>query len=1190
MMGQRTIETVLRVQNESEYKAALKNCSSELKVMKSELDKVTSDFRTNANSIEALTKKGEVLSKMYDAQQKKVELLRGAMSKAQETRDAEEQTVNDLRAQYEQAQKTLTAYANEFGKSSEQYQTQKIAVDNLRDSVIKHQAKLDASTKSYNYYASQLNKAEVELNNLSDQQEENSRLMDESKKSADGCATSIDKYGDAVRDAAEGTGKTTSAVEAMASAMVASGIKQKVDEVAAALKECSQAAQEYEHSIAQVSTIADESVISTQDMRQGVMQLSEDLRQDVNDVSDAVYNALSAGVQTADVLNFIAQSAQLTRAGFTDMSTSVDVLTTIMNAYRLEADKTENVASTLVKTQDLGKITVDQLGKVIGRVIPSAAAYGVNLDNIAAAYARMTSSGINAENTTTYLSTMLDELADSGSTVAGILREKTGKSFSELMGEGRSLGDVLNVLGSSVEYDKAQFTNLWSSATAGRAAVSLFNDGADAFNRTLNEMANSSGTVAKNYEKMTDTSEYSSQRLSVACSNLKIAIGSQLNPALDQLRESGAGALEIATDFIVEHPAVVSAISGVVTALGLLAGGLSALMIAKSAAAAMTALNISLAANPFVLVATAVVGLVAALATYAAQIETTQDKVDALTESARTLSDTVADGNTGYEDSMVAVEAASSTVDRYIDRLEELEEQGLETDAQQAEYSMILDKINSVMPGINAELDAQSDLVKGGTKALREQADAWANNAKLEAAYTRYKDDIAAVTDAEYELAVNTAKLNLVKDEEAAILKQLEDLQDRTNDLTRQQQELYDDTSLSVEEYNERYFELNQQLLLANDSYFDLSNQLAENQKQQEILGKAVAEGEEALAANSAEVEASTQAYESLKAKYGETADAVSDGSEQMSDATTDAMQKMQKEYDDLYASARDSLDRQIGLFDDLSGKCEMSMDQMIENLRSQQRAFDNYATNIQLAMERGIDMGLIRKLSDGSAESMQILEVLVNGSEEQITELNDVLSGVSVSKDDASAAMAQVAQNYEDALREASASVVDAAYEAGANVGQGYIGGFNSKRAGYKQAARLFADAGILAYKERNLIQSPSKRWAQLAQWDVAAPLKVYKEAVPKMQSQAKELADAGYLGAIRSKQAAIPSLVSAASAIPSGLDNSRLYQLLQQILAGIQAGKKLVIYPDVLVGETVDRYDAALGQNKLLADRGAK
>ena len=72
-MGQRTIDTILRVQNESGYKAALKNCSSELKVMKSELDKVTSDFRNNANSMEALTRKGEVLSKMYSAQQQKVD-------------------------------------------------------------------------------------------------------------------------------------------------------------------------------------------------------------------------------------------------------------------------------------------------------------------------------------------------------------------------------------------------------------------------------------------------------------------------------------------------------------------------------------------------------------------------------------------------------------------------------------------------------------------------------------------------------------------------------------------------------------------------------------------------------------------------------------------------------------------------------------------------------------------------------------------------------------------------------------------------------------------------------------------------------------------------------------------------------------------------------------------------------------
>lgn len=1188
-MGQRTIDTILRVQGEGDYKTALKNCSAEMKVMKSELDKVTSEFRTNANSMEALTAKGDVLNRMYETQEQKVELLRGSMKKAQDTREAEEKTVADLRQQYYEAKAALSAYGDEVDKTSVEYQEQKAQVDKLRDAVIQHQAKLDASTKSYSYYATQLNKAEVELNDLEDKLEENGRLMEEAKQSADGCATSIDRYGDAVKNAGDGTGETTSAVEVMASAMVASGVQQKVEDLAAAMMECSEAAQEFEVSLAQVGTISDESVVSAKAIREGVLELSTDLRKDANEVAEAVYNALSAGVETADALEFTAQSSQLATAGFTDMSTSVDVLTTILNAYKLESSQTEKVASTLVKTQDLGKVTVDQLGKVIGRVIPSAAAYGVNLDNIATAYANMTASGINAENTTTYLSTMMDELADSGSTVAGILQEKTRKSFAELMDEGKSLGDVLDILGASVGYNNTAFSNLWSSSTAAKGAISLFNGSADAFNATLDKMSNSSGTVAKNYKKMTDISEYSSQRLEVAVSNLKIAVGDQLNPVLDELREGGAGVLEKVTDTVNKSPALVSAISGVVTALGLLAGGVSALMIAKSAAAAMQALNISLAANPAVLITTAVVGLAVALGTYIAQIETTRDRVDALTESARGLSETVAAGNTSFEDTVVSTEAAAATVEQYIDRLEALEAQGLNTEAQQQEYSMTLDKINTLMPGINAELDAQTNLVQGGTDALRQQAAAWKANAIAEAAYTRYKDTVAAMADAEYELALNQAKLSMaekdnqtIKGRLAQVTKELSEAQDRLNNLTVVGGSYLGATSKEQIEAQRRIAELEAE-------YQSLSSQMVEVNTKEGVLKQAIEEGTQAIADAETEVQAATQAYESMAGSLETASEETVAATEEMSSAVDEAAQQIQEAYENLYASAKDSLDKQIGLFDDLSGKCEISAEKMIENLKSQQKAFDDYATNIQLAMERGIDIGLVQKLSDGSVESMQILAELVVATDEQITQLNEVFDQKNVAAENAGATMAALNLAYAKGLKALSEGWFENWKEVGKNAAEGLISGMESKKPAVNKASSSLAESSINAYKTASKINSPSKRWQELAEWDVAAPLMVYKQAIPKMEASARALSDAGYLGSIRSKQAAIPSLAAMASTATVGSDNTQLLQLLQQILAGIHAGKKLVLYPDVLIGETAEGFDTVLGQRKILADRGA-
>ncbi len=143
----------------------------------------------------------------------------------------------------------------------------------------------------------------------------------------------------------------------------------------------------------------------------------------------------------------------------------------------------------LVKTQDLGKTSVGELAATMGRVIPTAAAYNVSLDQLSASYAIITASGTNTAIATTNLGAMFNELASEGGTVATILEEQTGKSFAELMADGASLGDVISILSDSVDGNSTAFSNLWSfSTTAGQAALTLLNQGSEKFNDTLVKM------------------------------------------------------------------------------------------------------------------------------------------------------------------------------------------------------------------------------------------------------------------------------------------------------------------------------------------------------------------------------------------------------------------------------------------------------------------------------------------------------------------------------------------------------------------------------------------------------------------------------------------------------------------------------------------------------------------------------
>ena len=76
-------------------------------------------------------------------------------------------------------------------------------------------------------------------------------------------------------------------------------------------------------------------------------------------VANAMYDALSSGIKTKDVTKFTEQGLKLTKAGFTDLPTVIDATTTALNAYGDAAPSVEKIQDIMVKTQDLGKITVD---------------------------------------------------------------------------------------------------------------------------------------------------------------------------------------------------------------------------------------------------------------------------------------------------------------------------------------------------------------------------------------------------------------------------------------------------------------------------------------------------------------------------------------------------------------------------------------------------------------------------------------------------------------------------------------------------------------------------------------------------------------------------------------------------------------------------------------------------------------
>ena len=164
-----------------------------------------------------------------------------------------------------------------------------------------------------------------------------------------------------------------------------------------------------------------------------IKQAAIDTGVSIEDYAEATYSAISASVDQGSAVEFTHNAIKLAKGGFTDAATAVDVLTTAINAYGLDASAATSISDKLITTQNLGKTTVGELASAMGKVIPTARSFNVNLDALCGTYAVMTKNGIATAESTTYLNGMLNELGKNGSVASTVLKEKTGQSFSDLM-------------------------------------------------------------------------------------------------------------------------------------------------------------------------------------------------------------------------------------------------------------------------------------------------------------------------------------------------------------------------------------------------------------------------------------------------------------------------------------------------------------------------------------------------------------------------------------------------------------------------------------------------------------------------------------------------------------------------------------------------------------------------------------
>ena len=546
-----------------------------------------------------------------------------------------------------------------------------------------------------------------------------------------------------VRDGLDGVGN--SAITAgdlikanLISDVVMSGLKQ----VGAAIKDI--AVSSVSTAMSNETAFAKASTLLTGDLEQfrsGLEEISNRTGVTFTNLAESMYSALSAGVAQENVLEFVENSVNLAKGGFTETATAIDVVTTALNAYHMEMGNATHVQDVLITTQNKGKTTVGELAGSMGKIIPTAQSVNIEFDQLGAMFATVTANGVATAEATTYLNGMINELGASGSTAEKALMAATagtalaGKKFSEISAMGYDVTDVLKLMSDEAAKSGQSLADMFSSSEASKAAnILLYN--MEGFKENIESMANSTGAAASAADTMIDTTAEKVQVAKNKIDNLTTSIAQSLLPVIGEAAEEVSEAVSAgdvseiseklgsfisgALSLLLKNiKLIASSLAGVtasvVTYKSLMAGAnfitdfnrsAKALVstfhglktATDSATAAQEANNIAASANPYMAVITVISVLVGVFATLAGNISSCNEKMKELQESSEELM-------TSAEDYKKKSESLEEVKKRY----ESVAESADNTAQKTENLKSLQDELISQYP----DLAGQIDLVTG---------------------------------------------------------------------------------------------------------------------------------------------------------------------------------------------------------------------------------------------------------------------------------------------------------------------------------------------------------------------------------------------------------------------------------------------------------------------------------------------
>lgn len=328
----------------------------------------------------------------------------------------------------------------------------------------------------------------------------------------------------------------------------------------------------FEKAMASVNTLTDDTPIQMKAMGDSVLEMAKKVPVPISDLTEGLYDVVSAGIRSQYQLKVLKDSAILAVAGLGTTKEAVNITTSALNAFSISGSKASDVTNLLMKAVKYGKTTVSGLSEGFGANAALIKNSNVSLEEYLATTATLTTTGMTAARAQTQVSSAVTALIKPSKNMQLVLDKLGAKNIPLFIKRNGGLVKTLQLV-----RDKADEMGIMTSKAFGRkegfsALLSLLGPLRNKFIEVMNDMQNhSNNVIGTAFEKQQKTFSAGVQRMKNGMGALAIKIGEELIPRVNGFIESLTSGTETVLEFVKNNGGLVTVLADV--ALGMLTIG-----------------------------------------------------------------------------------------------------------------------------------------------------------------------------------------------------------------------------------------------------------------------------------------------------------------------------------------------------------------------------------------------------------------------------------------------------------------------------------------------------------------------------------------------------------------------------------------------------------------------------------------